>query len=112
MIRKILICCAFVIAVQAFTATKAEASCGGPGEVPCYVWNWCASITYGLFGESYCWGGLVYATPYNGCSNDRVNNWGLVCVSCGGSGQPTCDFGTTCNTDQRYTPFGLCYPCG
>ena len=112
MIRKILLCLAFVLAVHAFAPAKAAAqSCGGAGDVPCYVWSWCAYTTPSVFGP-VCWGGLVYATPWNGCGSDRLNNWGLVCVACGAAGQPTCDFGTTCDTDQRYTPFGLCYPCG
>src|SRR5262249_20590642 len=97
-IRKILVCFAFVIAVQAIAPAKASADCGAAGDVPCYVWDWCAYKTYGLVGDSYCWGGLVYATKYNGCDNDRLNNWGLVCVACGAAGQPTCDFGTTCDT--------------
>jgi len=111
-IRKLLLCCAFVFAVQAFTATEAAAqSCGGEGQVPCLQWSWCAYTTPSLFGD-VCWGGLVYMTSWAGCSSDRFNNWGLFCSACGGAGQPTCNYGSTCNTDQRYTPFGLCYPCG
>jgi protein-disulfide isomerase len=111
-IRKLLLCCAFVFAVQAFTATEAAAqSCGGEGQVPCLQWSWCAYTTPSIFGD-VCWGGLVYMTSWAGCSSDRFNNWGLFCSACGGAGQPTCNYGSTCNTDQRYTPFGLCYPCG
>ena len=112
MIRKILVCCAFVFAVHAFAPSPAAAqSCGGAGEVPCLVWSWCAYTTPSIFGD-VCWGGLVHATAYAGCSSDRLNNWGLVCVPCGSAGEPTCNYGSTCDTDQRYTPFGLCYPCG
>ena len=111
MIRRLLICCAFVLAVQAFAPAEAAAQCGGAGEVPCLTWSWCAYTTPSIFGD-VCWGGLIHSTAYAGCSSNRLNNWGLVCVPCGGSGEPTCNYGTTCNTDQRYTPFGLCYPCG
>ena len=111
MIRRLLICFAFVLAVQAFAPAEAAAQCGGAGEVPCSDWSWCAYTTPSIFGD-VCWGGLIHATSFAGCSSNRLNNWGLVCVSCGGSGEPTCNYGTTCNTDQRYTPFGLCYPCG
>lgn len=111
MIRRLLICFAFVLAVQAFSPAEAAAQCGGAGEVPCLTWSWCAYTTPSIFGD-VCWGGLVHATSYAGCNTNRLNNWGLVCVPCGGSGEPTCNYGTTCNTDQRYTPFGLCYPCG
>ena len=111
MIRRILICFAFVLAVQAFTPSEAAAQCGGAGQVPCYDWSWCAYTTPSIFGD-VCWGGLVASGSYAGCNNNRLNNWGLFCVACGGDGQPTCNYGSTCNTDQRYTAFGLCYPCG
>jgi microsomal dipeptidase-like Zn-dependent dipeptidase len=111
-IRKILICFAFVLAVQAFAPAAAAAQCGGAGQVPCYDWSWCSYTTPSLFGD-VCWGGFVASGPNAGCNSDRLNNWGLVCVPCGGAGEPTCNYGTTCNTDQRYTPFlGVCYACG
>src|SRR5438034_3180498 len=94
-----------------FAPRQAAASCGGPGEVPCYHWDWCASTTPSIFGP-VCWGGLVADTPCGGCDCDRLNSWGLVCVPCGSAGEPTCANGPVCDTNQRFTPFGLCYPCG
>jgi len=111
-LKKLLIALAFVFAAQFAAPDEAAAqSCGGPGEVPCYVWSWCAYTTPSIFGD-VCWGGLVPSTPWAGCDNNRLNNWGLVCVPCGSPFEPTCAFGPVCDTDRRFTPFGLCYPCG
>ena len=60
-------------------ADEAAAQCGGNGEVPCYEWSWCAYTTPSIFGD-VCWGGLVRATSFAGCNNNRLNNWGLLCV--------------------------------
>lgn len=111
MIRKVLLAFAFVLAVQLVSPAKASADCGGSGEVPCYDWSWCAYTTPSIFGP-VCWGGLVPSGSFDGCSSDRLNNWGLVCVDCGAAFQPTCNYGSTCDTDQRYTAVGFCYPCG
>ena len=111
MVKRLLLSCALVFAVQWLAPAEAAAQCGGPGQVPCYEWNWCAYTTPSVFGDA-CWGGLVPSTQWAGCSSDRLNNWGLVCVACSSPGEPTCAYGPVCDTDRRYTPFGLCYPCG
>ena len=111
MLKKILLSFGFIVALHVLAPSSAAASCGGPGEVPCYHWDWCAYTTPSIFGD-VCWGGLVPDTVCGGCDCDRLNTWGLVCVPCGSAGAPTCQFGPVCDTDQRYTPFGLCYPCG
>ncbi|MDP1570052.1 MAG: membrane dipeptidase [Vicinamibacterales bacterium] len=88
------------------SAVESDDTCGGAGQVPCMTWSWCAWT--GLFGE--CWGGLVLRQPYSGCDSSRLNNWGLVCVACGGTGQPTCAIAPTC--EPRHNAAGLCYKCG
>lgn len=88
MTRKILLCFAFVVFVQALTASDAAAQCGGLGQAPCS-------------------GG-----PFAGCANDRLNNtWGLVCLACGGTEQPACTFGPKCDEGNREL-FGFCWYSG
>jgi microsomal dipeptidase-like Zn-dependent dipeptidase len=109
---KLLLSLALVCAFNLFAPREAAAQCGGDGEVPCYDWSWCAYTTPSIFGD-VCWGGLVASGPYNGCDNNRLNNYGLFCASCGGSVEPTCGYGPACNDDQRYTEaVGFCWPCG
>jgi microsomal dipeptidase-like Zn-dependent dipeptidase len=106
MIRRLFFSIVLAGAMHLMTPSTAAASCGGPGEVPCQHWDWCA--WRGAFNE--CWGGLVLNQPYAGCNSSRLNNWGLVCVPCGGTGQPTCNNAPTC--DPRHNAFGFCYKCG
>jgi len=106
MMKRILGVNLLAFALVTFVPAQAAAQCGGLGQVPCYSWSWCAWT--GLFGE--CWGGLVAAPPYNGCNTSRLNNIGLFCAACGGTGQPTCSYAPAC--DARHNAFGLCYKCG
>jgi len=106
-IKKLLVSVALVFAVQFIAPAEAAAQCGGPGQAPCLEWNTCAFTVLGA-----CVGGLVPATPWAGCSSNRLNAWGLVCVPCGSPGEPTCAFGPVCDTDQRYNATGLCTACG
>jgi len=85
---------------------RAQDWCGGAWQVPCTTWNWCA--WRGVFGE--CWGGLVPQPPWNGCDSSRLNNWGALCVPCGGTGQPICGSSPACN--PRHNALGLCFKCG
>lgn len=108
MLRKILVSLAFVFLVQAAAVRPAEAQCGGAFQVPCLRWDWCAFKVSTIFGPA-CVGGFVPNTPWLGCNNSRLNNFGL-CVPCGNDFKPQCIFAPTC--DARHNPLGLCVPCG
>ena len=70
MLKKILLSFGFIVALHVLAPSSAAASCGGPGEVPCYHWDWCAYTTPSIFGD-VCWGGLVPDTVCGGCDCDR-----------------------------------------
>ena len=107
MLRKLLLSLALVFVIQVAAPVAAEA-CGGPFEVPCLHWSWCAFTTPSIFGP-VCWGGFVPDTPWLGCDDSRLNMWG-ICIPCGTNFEPQCMFSPTC--DPRHNPIGLCVPCG
>ncbi len=90
MSRRVLFVLATLLAIQAWIAAPAEAvKCGDAGQVACINTD------------------LTYATPYHGCNTDRLNNRLNICGACGGVGQPTCDFGNTCDVGSENV-FGIC----
>ena len=50
--------------------------CGGSGQPACWEWNSCA-----IYVWPSCYGGWVLSPPYNGCDNDRLNNYFGTCGS-------------------------------
>lgn len=109
--RRVFVCLALAIVLLGAAPSTASAQCGGSGEVPCYHWDRCAWKLFGI----WCMGWWVPdAGTVNGCDTDRYNNIGLVCADCGGTGQPSCGFGSACtqSADQRRTNAGLCWACG
>jgi len=99
--------CGFVVALSLGVPAQPAEACGGVGEPAC----WEKICLVRILGKCVVPGWRL-KPPNLGC-NPRTNNVFGFCTACGGAWQPICVLDPpVCNTDRRYTPAGLCIPCG
>ncbi len=86
--------------------STSSTSCGSSGQYECKVWHPCKFKIFGI-----CVRGLINCPPYNGCDNNRLNNYFGICGSCGSNWGFICDYGPNCSQWNNQVLLN-CIPCG